>query len=57
MIDNISGLQLFGVAMQPDGSVGLTLEQRYAAMVYFLDLDQAEALGKSLIEMVAASRP
>lgn len=56
MIDNISGVRLFRLTAQLDGSIGLLLEQKYAATLYLLDLSQAEKLGKDLIEMTIGLR-
>jgi len=56
VIDNISGLREFEVTARPDGSLALQMAQQYAVNVYYLDLDQAEALGKSLIEITMGLR-
>jgi hypothetical protein len=56
MTDNISGLRSFEVKVRPGGSLGVCLERQYATDYYLLDLDQAEALGKSLTEMTTGLR-
>ena len=54
MINNISGVRLFRVTAQSDGSIALLLEQKYAATLYLLDLSQAQALAVALTEISTA---
>ena len=56
MTGNIGALRRWRVLNQPDGSVGLLLEQKYATVEYLLDPRQAEELGNALAE-VACARP
>lgn len=57
MIDNISGVKAFEVSQRLYGDgIVLRLEKKYAADVSYLDVAQAEALGKSLIEVAIGLR-
>jgi hypothetical protein len=53
VIDNISGMRGYRVRVESDGSIGLLLRQKYADMIYLLDLSQAEELGRALVEISA----
>ena len=56
MIDHILALREFEVKVRADGTISLYLAKVYVTSEWVLDLDQAEALSKSLAEMTAGLR-